>query len=163
MGAGELAREVVGAQRLERHRIERVRRAALPEREQSARVPDDVRVGGVRRRAGDAQVAGCQVGDAAEERLARRALVREARRAHPAIAVGGPAVAQAEGVDHAVAVEPVVAAARRELRIRAVAVERSVQLARQLALDRQIEGLALDQQRRRSCPSETDRRERLGS
>ena len=74
----------------------------------------------------DARIARRQVSEAAEERLAGRALERETRRAHPAIAVRRAAIAQAEGVDHAVAIEPVIAAARRELRIRAIAIQRSV-------------------------------------
>ena len=46
---GEAPGEVVRPLGLERARIERVRRPTLPEREQAPRVPDDVRVRGVRR------------------------------------------------------------------------------------------------------------------
>ena len=51
-------------------------------------------------------------------------------------------------MQHAVAGKPVVRAARRELRVRAIAVEAAVQLSRHLAADGQMRRVALGQLRR---------------
>src|SRR6266481_5086076 len=71
--------------------------------------------------------------------------------ADPAIAVAGAAVFETEGVQHAVADEP-VRARRLELRVGAVAIERAVELARQLAGHLQKRRVALKRDRRQIGP-----------
>ena len=46
-------------------------------------------------------------------------------------------------MDHAVAVEPVIAAERLEVRVGPDSIQRAVELARQLALDFEVERVAL--------------------
>jgi hypothetical protein len=66
------------------------------------------------------------------------------------IAIGDPAVGDVEGVDHAVANEPMmILITRRELRIRAVAIERAGEPLRQLAAQRQIGRIGLEAYRRK--------------
>ena len=66
----------------------------------------------------------------------------EQLRAHPTVAVPlGFAVAEPDAMEHAVTVEPVVGLV--PARIRAVPKEAAIQFTRQLALDRQIEGIDL--------------------
>ena len=165
MGPASLPPKSYGPERLERH-AGRARGAGRPPRARAA-CRRARRCSCWRRSAtlaGDARIASrARSREAAEERLAGRALEREARRAHPAVAVGRAPVAQPEGVDHAVAVEPVVAAARRELRVRTVAVERPVRAragARPRSAGRRPR---LRPARGRSCRAGTDRRGRLGS
>ena len=69
------------------------------------------------------------------------------RCADPAVAITGAAVLEMKGVEHAVADEP-VGAGHIELRVRTVAIERTVQLARQLAFDFQERRVALHRDRR---------------
>src|SRR3954463_14174150 len=70
--------------------------------------------------------------EAAEQRAAGVVLGQPFRGATPAVAVAGAAVLQMEGVQHAVADEPVCARGV-ELRVGAIAIERTVELARQFA------------------------------
>src|SRR5712671_5128195 len=69
------------------------------------------------------------------------------RGADPAVAVAGAAVLEMEGVQHAVADEP-VRPRRLELRIGTVAIERAVELARQFAHDLEMWRVALKRDRR---------------
>src|ERR1700692_919883 len=69
------------------------------------------------------------------------------RRANPAVTVTGAAVFEMEGVEHAVADEP-VRSGRVELRVGAVAIERAVELARQFASDFQKGRVAFHRNRR---------------
>ncbi len=62
---------------------------------------------------------------------------------HPAVLVGDVAVLDVEGVDHAVAAEPVVGPARRELRVGPVAIERAAELLRHLAGDVEMARIGL--------------------
>src|SRR5271163_2390265 len=68
--------------------------------------------------------------------------------ANPAIAIDGLAVVKLDAVDHAVAVEPVVATARLKNRIGAVAQIRAVEVPGDLADDGQIVGGNLSRNRR---------------
>ncbi len=63
------------------------------------------------------------------------------------VMVAGAAVLQMEGVQHAVAHEP-VCARRVELRVGAVAIERAVELARQLAGHLEMRRVAFHRDRR---------------
>ena len=103
---------------------------------------------------GDAAVLGDRGGrigqfsaEAAEQRAAGVVLGLPFRGADPAVAVAGAAVFEMEGVQHAVADEP-VRAGRLELRIGAVAIERAVEFARQLAHDLQKRRVAFHRNRR---------------
>ena len=110
----------------------------LLERQQAAGVPDDVGVGDAavlahHRRVGRAWV------EAAEQRLAGGMLELPFWRADVAIAISDLAVFDEEGVDHAVAGEPVIMAARLELGIGPVAIEGAPQASRKFARDFKIE------------------------
>ena len=85
---------------------------------------------------------------AGPERAPGAALGVEALGAHPAVPIRGAPVAEAHGVHHAVAVEPVIAAARRVHGIGTVAQEHAVEVARQLARHRQVGRVALVEDRR---------------
>ena len=125
------------------------------QREQAAGVRDDIGVG-------DAAVD--EIGrrirqlaaEAAEQRAAGVVLGLPFRRADPAVAIGRAAVLEMKGVQHAVADEP-VRAGRVELRIGTVAVERAVELARQLARYFQEGGVAFHRDRAAIGPFGTDR------
>src|SRR6185369_5585697 len=84
--------------------------------------------------------------EAAEQRAAGVMFGLPFWRADPAVAVAGAAVLEMEGVQHAVADEP-VRAGRFELRIGAVAVKRAVEFARQLALDFEKRRVAFERDR----------------
>src|ERR1043166_3248066 len=87
-------------------------------------MPDDVGVGEAAILADDRGVAGHGIAERAEQRLARCALQLPLRGVHIAVAVAHLAVRHREGVDHAVAGEPVIiGVARLELRIGTVAIE----------------------------------------
>src|SRR6267142_2104957 len=73
------------------------------------------------------------------------------RGADPAVAVTGAAVLEMEGVQHAVADEP-VCARRLELRIGAIAIERAIELARQPACDLEMRRIAFHRNRRQIGP-----------
>ena len=72
--------------------------------------------------------------EAAEQRAAGVVFRQPFRRADPAVTIAGAAVLNMEGVQHAVADEP-VRARRLELRVRAIAIERAVELAWQFPFD----------------------------
>ena len=139
----QLAAEVEQADSLERERLELVRRRGLEQREQAIGVSNDVGVGGVLERRHVRRHLARVAKQSAEERASLLHLGLEAVGADVAIAISGAAVAQDEGVDHAVAVEPMVAAERLEVRVGPDAIERAVELARELAFDFEIEGVAL--------------------
>ena len=83
---------------------------------------------------------------AAEQRAAGVVLGLPFRGADPAVAVGGAAVLEVKGVQHAVADEP-VRAGHVELRVGAVAIQRAVELARQFAGDFQNRRVTLHRDR----------------
>ncbi|EGJ32852.1 hypothetical protein LYNGBM3L_75330 [Moorena producens 3L] len=134
--ARKLAVEVTDAERVEivgdldRH-------AGLVEREELPRVSHDVRVRRVLDRAGVAdQLRAGEVHDLGEARVEGATgllLGLEHRRPDPAVLVGDRAVLEVDAVQHAVAVEHVVAAERFELRVRPVLDELAAQLLRDLA------------------------------
>jgi hypothetical protein len=124
--SAQLAGEIVQADGLERPGRHLCRQRGLDQRQQLAGVKDDVGVG---RDLEARLLAGRDLQQTREQRLARGALLFETVALHPAIAVRGAAFTQRDGVDHAVAVEPVVAAGRLVRRIGSVAVEGPVQLA----------------------------------
>ncbi len=113
--------------------------AALPQREPLAGVADDVGVGRVLHRAGGAgQLAVGEVQDVAEagvDGAAQLVLALQATGPDPAVAVGHAVVGEADAVQHAVAVEHVVAGHGLERRIGAVADERPAEALGDLALD----------------------------
>ena len=114
-----------------------MRLAALPEGEQLAVVPDEGGVGGVLvtlSREQDLLEVG-HAGQALVKRLARRLLLLPSRRADVPVAIARLAALEADAVDHAVAVEPVVGADGVELRVRPVAEEHPVESLGQLAHD----------------------------
>ena len=123
------------------------RQMAFLQRQQPAGMKDDVGIGdaavGGRRGRRTRQLAA----EAAEQRAAGVVLGLPFRRADPAVAIAGAAVFEMEGVQHAVADEP-VRAGRLELRIGAVAIERAVEFARQLARDFQKRRVAFKRDRR---------------
>ena len=94
--------------------------------------------------------------EAAEQRAAGIVLGLPFRGADPAVAIAGAAVLEMEGVQHAVADEP-VRAGRLELRVGAVAIERAVELARQFARDFQERRVAFHRDRRQIGPGRLGR------
>ena len=127
------------------------RQMAFLQRQQAAAVEDDVGVG-------DAAVLGdvCRrigqlAAEAAEQRAAGVMLGLPFRGADPAVAVAGAAVFEVEGVQHAVADEP-VRARRLELWVGAVAIERAVEPARQLAGYFEVRRVAFHRDRRQIGP-----------
>jgi hypothetical protein len=73
------------------------------------------------------------------------------RGADPAVAVTGAAVLEMEGVQHAVADEP-VRARRLELRVGAVAIKRAIEFARQFPDDLEKRRVAFHRNRRQIGP-----------
>ncbi len=73
--------------------------------------------------------------DAGPQRAARSLLRRERRGAHVPIAIGRGAVGELDGVQHPVAVEPVIPAVRLEARVAAIADEGTGEVVGQLSLD----------------------------
>ena len=102
-------------------------------------MPDDVRVAGV---LDDRELGGLELEEPPEEGAARRLFLPEPAAHHVAVAVGGAALVERDRVDHPVAVEPVVAAERREGGVRTAAVVGAVQLAGNLPDDGEVPGLA---------------------
>ncbi len=145
--ADQLAAEVVIGLGRQRHRVHLERRVRLLQRQQAAGVPDHVGVGYGGAELDDAWVREARVAEGAGQTFALGMLQLPFGCAHPAVAVGHASVLQLEGMQHAVAREPVVGPAWRELRVRAVAIQPAVQLLRQLAADRQVRRLALHLQR----------------
>jgi hypothetical protein len=121
------AAKVVVAAVPQRHRVEREGQVRLLEREEAAGMVHDVRVGDAEVLAAHRGVGLGRVAEGAEQGAARRALQLEFRRAHPPVAVSDGALLQPEGVDHAVAAEPVVVAPGSELRVGPVPIERAAQ------------------------------------
>ena len=78
------------------------------------------------------------------------------RGADPAVAVAGATILEVKGVQHAVADEP-VRARGFELRIGAVAIERAVEFARQLALNFEERRVAFHRNRRQIGDGIVDR------
>jgi hypothetical protein len=147
-GTTEAAAVIAGAARGQRAGLDFDRRMAFLQRQQAAGMKHDIGVG-------DAAVAGGRCGsprqfaaEAAEQRAAGIVFGLPFRGADPAVAVTGAAVLQMKGVQHAVADEP-VRARHLELRIGAVAIERAIEVARQLALNFQEWRIAL---KRNRCP-----------
>lgn len=118
------------------------------EREQFARVVDDVCVGHAEIRGRHARIGFRRIAEPAEQSSARFPFQLEPRRANPAIAISRPAVLKREGVHHAISGEPVVMASRGELGIGAIAIERAVQPLRDFARYRKIARVAFDKNRR---------------
>src|SRR5208282_2165567 len=152
-GTLELAAETLDADGLQRARIELVRQPALiPERERVAVVKYEVGVGGVLKPSvGARAVWNVGIGtihQARPYRALRNLLGGESFGANPAVAVGGLAVLKLDAVHHAVAVEPMVAAARLKDRIGSVAQVRAVEIFGKLADDGQIVGGNLSRDRR---------------
>ncbi len=128
--------------------IDRDRRVAFFEREQFPRVRDDVGIrDAVRAHAGDLRIGVARIAGCREQRATRGALERELARPHPTVPIGDAAGIDRECMDHPVALQRVVAPARRELRIRADAVERPAQVRGNLAVDAQIGVVAFHAQR----------------
>ena len=117
----ELAAEVVRAAGRQGHGVEAVRYAAqVPGGDQRALVKFDIGVGGVLERLLAALAIGA-LADAAPDRLAGGLLLRQRAGAHVAIAIRGGTALEADCVQHAVAVEPVVAALGAQVRVGAIA------------------------------------------
>ena len=106
---------------------------------------DDVGVGDAAIGSGGGRVRQLAA-EAAEQRAAGVVFGLPFRGADPAVAIAGAAIFEMEGVQHAVADEP-VRAGRIELRIGAVAIERAVEFARQLAGHFQERGIAFERDR----------------
>ena len=106
-GAGDAAAEVAAAERFKRRRLDLGRQVAFFQRVELAGVMDDVGVGdaAIGRRAG--RRVGQGLAEAAVQRAAGVVLGHEFWRADPAVAVARLAVLEMEGVQHAVADEPV--------------------------------------------------------
>jgi hypothetical protein len=144
--AGDAALIVVITARRQRARLYLGRQMRLFQREQLAGMEDDVGVG-------DAAVGEISRGirqlaaEAAEQSAAGVVLGKPFRRADPAVAIAGASVLEVEGVQHAVADEP-VRAGRFELWVGAVAIERAVQFPRQFADDLEERRIGLERDRR---------------
>ena len=106
---------------------------------------DDMRIGDAGVLADHARIGGGRIAEKAEKGSARLPFEFEARRANPAVAVAGAPIFQRERVHHAVTPEPVMSAARRELRVCAIAVKRAVERFWDFAGHREIERVALDE------------------
>ena len=149
--SGNGAIVVAIAYSVERARLDLGRQMAFFQRQQATGVKDDVGVG-------DAAVLGDVGGrirqlaaEAPEQRAAGIVFGLPFRSADPAVAITGAAVFEMEGVQHAVADEP-VGARRLELRVGTVAVERAVEFARQFAGDLQMRRVAFHRDRRQIGP-----------
>ena len=134
-GTGEPPVEVVLADGVERAGHHPRGEGGLHEREQLTRMPDDVRVAGVLE---TRNLRGLELEQAAVERAACLLLLAEPAAQDVAVPVARAPVVERDGVDHSVAVEPVIAAERRECGIRAVSVIGAVQLARDPSDDREV-------------------------
>ena len=144
-GSGQRPAEVVLAHRVEVGGDLGGRRT-LHQRQHPPGVADDVGVGRVLHHPAlgdDLGVGQPEVGQARVQGAAGPPLGGEAARAHPAVPVARPALVERDAVQHAVAVEEVVAAERRERRVRPVAEEGPPQRRRELAGDGQAVGVEL--------------------
>ena len=127
------------AARAQRNRIDLQRLVAFFQRQQLAGVPDDVGVGDTAVLAGDGRIGRQRIAERAEQRAAGGMLEFVFRRAQIAVLVGDLAVLDEEGMQHAVAREPVmVRVARRKLRVGTVAIERAAQRFGNFSLDREV-------------------------
>ena len=132
--ARQLAVERVGRHhRLERQQVQRRRRAVLFQREQVIAVIDDVRVGRAAAQALDAGVVHRRIAVHREQDAAGLLLREIPLVAHEAAAVVHAAVLDAEHADVTFAVERNVAGRHLVLRVGADAIERAVQVGRNLA------------------------------
>src|SRR5216684_1671973 len=111
--------------------------ARFPERQQAIRVADYVGVGGVLEWHFGPDFLR-HIDQATEECLTGFYLGRESSRFHVAVAVGGAAIFEHKRVHHPVAVEPVIAANRGKMRVRADPVEGAAEFLRDLAFDYQV-------------------------
>src|SRR3984957_6168122 len=141
--AGQLAAEIEQAHGLKRQRLELVRRWGFEPRQQAAGISDDVSVAGVLEWRRIRWHLPRLLEQAAKQRPPLLHLGLEALGADVAIAISGAAIAQHNRMHNPVAVEPMVAAKRLEVRIRSNSVERTIELARQLAFDLEVERVAL--------------------
>src|SRR5207245_5443459 len=139
-GAGEPPVEVELAERLQGARLHARREGGLHQREEAAGVPDDVRVAGVLEAR---RLARVDVEEPGEESAARGALLLETGGQHVAVPVVRASVAERDGVDHAVAVEPVIAPGRLEGGVGAVTVVGAGELVWDAAGHREVLGHAL--------------------
>src|SRR5262249_2227629 len=122
-GVPELAAEGKGASGVQARHLDLVRRASLPQGEQLAVIPDPGGVGRVLERLlalGKLFEIG-RVRNAGVEGLAGLLLLLPAGGTDVAVAVAGLAALDADAVQHAVAVEPVVMPQRRKLWIGTIA------------------------------------------
>ena len=105
-------------------------------------MPDHIGVGqAVRLDTGDTGIAVEGI-EGVEQRLAGLVLELPFHRAHPAIGVAHPAVADVEPVQHAVTTEPVMGAPGREMRVRTVPVVSDIQPGWKLPTDDGIRQIA---------------------
>ncbi len=142
--AGQLVIEGPRPDRIERPRIDLDGAVSFFERQQFAAMRDDV---GIRDAVGahprDFRIRVARIARRTEQRAAGRAFERPLLRAHPTVAIGHASIRDVKRVDHAVGLQRVVPAARRELRIRTDPVQRPVQLGRKFAVDEEIGVVAL--------------------
>ena len=145
--SGDAAAIVAGAAGLERAGLDLGRQMAFLQRQQASAVKHDIGVGNAAIAGDRGRRARQFLAEAAEQRAAGVVFGLPFRGADPAVAVAGAAVLEMEGVQHAVADEP-MRARRFELRIGTVAVERAVQFARQFAFDLEMRRVAFHRNRR---------------
>ena len=138
------AAKVILADCLQPGNLDFMWRATFPQRQQFAMMPNQRRVGTIRKRALASKKLLCQkcevdrVKDTRIERLVGLVFLLPRRRADPAVAITRLAVAQAHTVDHAVAFEPVIVLLRWKLQVRPVTNEHPFQVRRQLANNFQV-------------------------
>ena len=127
------------AQRGEVTRIEYHGFGSLHQRHQLAAVQDQVGIGGVVSLSLHARIGGQRVAEHPEQALARRAFELELLGSDPAVAQRNPPVFEVQGINHPVAIEPVIVTfARRIERFGSVAKEHPGKVTRQLAINDQI-------------------------
>src|ERR1700676_2262470 len=156
-GAGDGAIVVAVATPLERTGLDFGRQMTFFQREQAAGMKNNVGVG-------DAAVLGDRsrrirqlAAEAAEQGAAGVMFSLPLWGADPAVAITGAATLEMEGVQHAVADEP-VRAPRLALTIGAVAIKRAVEFAGQFAHDLQKRCVAFHWYRRQIGPGRSGRR-----
>jgi hypothetical protein len=151
-GTGDAAAIIAIAARRQRAGLDLGRRMAFFQRQQAPAMKDDVGVGDAAVLDGRGRRIRQFSAEAAEQRAAGVVLGLPFRGADPAVAIAGAAILEMEGVQHAVADEP-VRAGRLELRIGAVAIKRAVELARQFAHDLEKRRVAFHRNRRQIGPA----------
>jgi hypothetical protein len=145
--SGDGAIIVVIAAPVQRAGLDLGRRMAFLQRQQASGVKDDVGVGDAAVPGGRGGRIGKRLAEAAKQGAAGVVFGLPFRGADPAVAVAGAAVLEMEGVQHAVTDEPVCARCV-ELRVGAVAIQRAVELARQLSHHLQKRRVAFKRNRR---------------